>query len=156
MTRLNPKWGRYAPGEYRTQTAAGRAVVARVGRLWWWRVWRPVYLGGGFVGDFASTLTAAKAAAAAKLNGTAAGAMATPRETPYTPEMLAEFDHITSRACSPDQVKRIEGRMAVSRFVAQHGKDACDAMFAELKKRDARRGTKPGKRGPGAAGGGGE
>lgn len=56
----------------------------------------------------------------------------------YTPEMLQEFDRLTRKLSSRDQLQRIEGRTAMPKFIELHGKDVCDAMFAELQKRDAK------------------
>ncbi|WP_316173549.1 MULTISPECIES: hypothetical protein [unclassified Bradyrhizobium] len=56
----------------------------------------------------------------------------------YTPEELAEFDRLTREMSSTDQVTRIMGRLHTSKFGSSHGKAKCDAMFAELKRREAR------------------
>lgn len=55
----------------------------------------------------------------------------------YTKRQLAQFDRITNGLHSPDQLKRIQARIDCKKFQATHGKEKCDAMFAELKKRDA-------------------
>jgi hypothetical protein len=55
---------------------------------------------------------------------------------PYTKKMLDEFDHLTMLECSQDQLERITGRNGIRRFINEHGRDICDLMFAELKKRD--------------------
>lgn len=57
-------------------------------------------------------------------------------KAPYTAKELAEFDRITRRMCSLNQMARIEGRVECRKFEAEHGKEKCDAMFAELQRRD--------------------
>lgn len=57
----------------------------------------------------------------------------------YTREMLEEFDQITLQASSRDQVTRISGRLALNHFIKKHGKEVCDAMFAELNQKPKRR-----------------
>lgn len=64
----------------------------------------------------------------------------------YTPEELAEFDRITRDMSSPNQVRRIEGRLAVRRFESEHGTEKCKAMFAVLQARDAKRNSRLGGR----------
>lgn len=61
---------------------------------------------------------------------------------PYTPALLAKFDRLTNKLSSRDQVKRIEARLAVGEFTKEHGKEVCDAMFEQLKRRDAKRNSK--------------
>lgn len=56
--------------------------------------------------------------------------------TTYTAEELREFDLLTSEQSSQHQLVRIKARMAVKAFIAEHGREKCDAMFAELQKRD--------------------
>lgn len=55
----------------------------------------------------------------------------------YTAKELKEFDRITDELSSRDQMARISARIAIKKFVEAHGKEKCDAMFEELKKRDA-------------------
>jgi hypothetical protein len=50
----------------------------------------------------------------------------------WADEELAEFDSLIDMLSSRDQLERISGRLAMSKFVAQHGKEKCDAMFAYL------------------------
>lgn len=57
-------------------------------------------------------------------------------DKPYTAEELRRFDRITMQLSSRSQVARIEARMDIKRFVAEHGQEKCDAMFAHLQKRD--------------------
>jgi hypothetical protein len=56
----------------------------------------------------------------------------------YSKKLLAEFDRLTSRLSSLNQLERIEARLEMPRFVEKHGKEVCDAMFAVLTKRDNR------------------
>lgn len=62
----------------------------------------------------------------------------------YTAEELAEFDRITNGLCSLQQLVRIAARMEIKGFVEEHGKPKCDAMFADLQARDAKRGRNRG------------
>lgn len=57
-------------------------------------------------------------------------------EAKYTPALLKEFDRLTMKLSSRDQIERIDARTAMPKFIETHGKDVCDAMFAELQKRD--------------------
>lgn len=50
----------------------------------------------------------------------------------WTPEDLKEFDRLTHRVSSRDQVTRIEAGLDLSAFVTQHGQAKCEAMFAHL------------------------
>ena len=59
-----------------------------------------------------------------------------PEAPTYTPELLAEFDKLTARCSSRDQMTRIEARLKVSAFEKEHGSAICAAMFAELQRRD--------------------
>jgi hypothetical protein len=60
-------------------------------------------------------------------------------DKPYTAAELKEFDRITLDASSPDQVRRVRGRLAVSQFVVTHGQSKCDAMWEAIQKRDGKR-----------------
>jgi hypothetical protein len=53
-------------------------------------------------------------------------------EITWTPEELREFDRISTLMSSRDQMDRIRGRIEIKPFVAQHGKEKCDAMFQHL------------------------
>lgn len=53
-------------------------------------------------------------------------------EITWTPEELAAFDRATGEQDSRDQVTRIRGRLAMRRLIREHGREKCDAMFAEL------------------------
>ena len=57
----------------------------------------------------------------------------------YTKDELKEFDRLTNELSSHNQVARIGARMDIKKFIEKHGKEKCDAMFAELQKRDAKR-----------------
>lgn len=54
----------------------------------------------------------------------------------WTEKELREFDRITLLESSQNQMERIEGRLAVSRFVKDHGREKCEAIFAEIKRRE--------------------
>lgn len=57
----------------------------------------------------------------------------------YTESELKQFDRLTQKLHSRDQLTRIDGRLKVDAFVREHGKEKCDAMFAVLKRRDKRK-----------------
>lgn len=57
----------------------------------------------------------------------------------YTKEELRKFARLVDQVSSRDQMKRIQGRLAQRRFVNEHGKEKCDAMWAELQKRGNKR-----------------
>jgi hypothetical protein len=50
----------------------------------------------------------------------------------FTEDELKEFDALTWRMGSRDQVARISARMDMNKFVKTHGKEKCDAMWAVL------------------------
>jgi len=54
----------------------------------------------------------------------------------FSKGLLREFDLLTAKLSSPNQLHRIEARTAIPKFVEKHGKEVCDAMFAVLQKRD--------------------
>lgn len=58
----------------------------------------------------------------------------------YTQNELRRFDLLTAKLSSLDQMVRINARFDVSAFIKEHGEEKCDAMFAVLKKRDAKKG----------------
>ena len=58
----------------------------------------------------------------------------------YSPAILKQFDRLTNKLSSPDQLERIMARMKMKPFIELHGKSVCDEMFAVLRKRDARKG----------------
>jgi len=43
------------------------------------------------------------------------------------------FDQLVALSESRDQVQRVMGRLDLNRFVKEHGKDACDAMWERIK-----------------------
>ena len=56
----------------------------------------------------------------------------------YSTAELIEFDRLCENAGSRDQVTRITARLTMRKFVEQHGKPKCDAMYAELNRRQAK------------------
>lgn len=57
---------------------------------------------------------------------------------PYTAKEFREFDRLTEDMSSRVQMARISARLAMTKFVAKHGKEKCDAMWAEIQRRDAK------------------
>ena len=57
---------------------------------------------------------------------------------PWTKEVYAEFDKLTRKESSGRQMDRIESRIKLPLFIAEHGKELCDAMFAHLMKASRR------------------
>ena len=55
-----------------------------------------------------------------------------PSDPRWSQETIREFDMLVDKVSSPNQLARIEARLAMPKFVAQHGKELCDAMFAAL------------------------
>lgn len=53
----------------------------------------------------------------------------------WTAEELKEFERLCTLASSPNQVHRIKSRTRMPKFIEQHGKEKCDAMFAHLQKK---------------------
>ena len=53
-------------------------------------------------------------------------------EIKWTKKELDEFDDLTMQTSSKYQMERINGRMALNRFVEKHGKEKCNAMFEVL------------------------
>lgn len=60
---------------------------------------------------------------------------------PYSPALLKQFDRLTLKLSNPRQAARVEARLQMKRFVAEHGQATCEAMFEVLKRRDAKRGS---------------
>lgn len=58
------------------------------------------------------------------------------KTTEWNEEELTEFDKACARSESHDQLTRISGRIEVRALVGRHGKGKCDAMFAELLRRE--------------------
>lgn len=57
-------------------------------------------------------------------------------EITYTKDELDEFDLLTAKLSSQNQMDRIEARLDCRQFLGRHGREKCDAMFAELTARD--------------------
>lgn len=53
----------------------------------------------------------------------------------YTEDELKTFDLLCETTASRDQVERICGRLKLRDFVKEHGRPKCDAMYAELDRR---------------------
>ena len=52
-------------------------------------------------------------------------------EITWTPKELADFEYF----CGMDDTERLNGgNRAFDAFIAEHGKEKCDAMWAELNK----------------------
>lgn len=58
---------------------------------------------------------------------------------PYTPAELRELDRITMKACSPNQMDRIVGRLDYRTFEKKHGAEKCRMMNVALKDKDNKR-----------------
>lgn len=52
----------------------------------------------------------------------------------YSKDELREFERLVDMASSRDQMERIEARLGQREFVAKHGKEKCDAMWAEIQR----------------------
>ena len=50
----------------------------------------------------------------------------------WTEEEIMEFDRLVDKVSSWDQATRSCARMEMNRFVNEHGKEKCDAMWAYL------------------------
>lgn len=50
----------------------------------------------------------------------------------WTPEELAEFKRLVKWSSSRHQMDRINSRIEMPKFIATHGKEKCDAMWAHL------------------------
>ena len=55
----------------------------------------------------------------------------------WTPAELDTFNRLVRLTGSLRQMDRINGRIDMKNFVTKHGKEKCDAMFAELQARGA-------------------
>jgi hypothetical protein len=53
-------------------------------------------------------------------------------EITWTAEELAEFDRLVEMASSQRQMERLHARLNMPKFIAKHGKEKCDAMWAHL------------------------
>ena len=60
----------------------------------------------------------------------------------YTEEDLSEFRRLVEMGESRDQLECISSRARMPTFVAQHGKEKCDAMFEVLKKEPLKKSVK--------------
>ena len=59
----------------------------------------------------------------------------------YTPKLLKQFDRLTRQLESRNQLMRLDARLIkIPEFIAKHGREVCDEMFAELQRRDRRAG----------------
>jgi hypothetical protein len=58
---------------------------------------------------------------------------------PFTKAELRRFDTLTLATGSCSQVTRISARLKLRAFIEEHGKEKCDAMFAEIMKREKRK-----------------
>ena len=63
-------------------------------------------------------------------------------DKPYTDAELRRFDLLTLKLSSPNQLHRIEARMTIKKYIEEHGKEKCDAMFEVLKRRDRKRASR--------------
>lgn len=50
----------------------------------------------------------------------------------WTKEEITEFDRLADLQCSQLQMDRISARIAMRDFIAEHGKEKCDAMWNHL------------------------
>ena len=58
------------------------------------------------------------------------------RQPAWTTDEFKAFEKLVDGTSSRNQVVRISARLDMNTFVAAHGKEKCDAMFAELTKND--------------------
>lgn len=56
------------------------------------------------------------------------------KQVTWTKKELAEFDRLTLMTGSLVQMERIEARIHLPKFIKEHGKAKCAAMFKELTK----------------------
>lgn len=45
---------------------------------------------------------------------------------------IKEFDRLIDKSESRDQAERVSGRFELRAFIAKHGKEKCDAMWAYM------------------------
>lgn len=57
-------------------------------------------------------------------------------EIAWTQEELDEFNDLTWKMCSANQMDRISARLDMPKFIEKHGKPKCDAMYAYLTEND--------------------
>lgn len=53
--------------------------------------------------------------------------------------LLRQFDRLTLKLSHPDQMERINARLKLAAMQRAYGESTCQAMFEQLKRRDARR-----------------
>lgn len=58
------------------------------------------------------------------------------KKLPFTQREFDRFDYLTDKCCSKNQMRRIEGRLALTKFIDVHGKEKCDLMWTELRRID--------------------
>lgn len=58
--------------------------------------------------------------------------------TIWTQEEFKTFEKLVNGTSSRYQITRIEARLDMDLFVKKHGKEKCDAMFAEITKNDSK------------------
>lgn len=56
----------------------------------------------------------------------------------YTRDEYKTFNALVGATSSPNQLGRIQARLKLNAFVKEHGREKCDAMDAEWKRRSAR------------------
>lgn len=54
----------------------------------------------------------------------------------WTKSEMEEFDRLSWLSSSRNQVERIMGRLAFGEFVKFHGKEKCDAMWADIQSKE--------------------
>lgn len=59
-------------------------------------------------------------------------------EPAFTKEEYKTFNALVKMTSSQNQLARITGRLELGAFVNKHGREKCDAMDAEFKRRSAR------------------
>jgi hypothetical protein len=59
-------------------------------------------------------------------------------EKPYTPQERRQFKRILDQTGSLSNYERISARLAMERFVADHGKAKCQAMYDAIMRREAK------------------
>jgi hypothetical protein len=57
------------------------------------------------------------------------------KKLPYTKKEFDRFDYLTDKCCSRNQMQRIEGRLALTKFIDTHGLEKCNLMWAEIKRK---------------------
>ncbi len=55
-----------------------------------------------------------------------------PESDQWTQKQIKQFDGLIEGVSSPGQITRIESRFAMEKFVKEHGKEKCDAMWKAL------------------------